>query len=440
MPKAYLGGTKRAKLYLGKAKVRRCYLGSTKIYSAGNTVTYHVGTEIYSEEVDEETSCLSPTTFTPTHDGWEFLGWRENNTASADVLNTKIMGEDPIDLYAVFAQDVVLTLYNGSSTQITYTGTRYYNTENVENASFSLWQTSISGWNADGWATSNSATAGIAVANGGPIVIDKDSSYYGRYSRTIYLYYNGNGANSGSVSAQSGTQYFNSGNYSNPSFQVKSNGFSRTYYNFANWSLNWGTRYNPGTTVTISNSSTMYAMWTAQTTSKTLTKRAVAATSNWQQVRTLVQYGEVFASSPSVSVVGDSSDGYVNEYGTMYASKTYAIVTSHRQTGGGQWNVTVTISGTAYTSAAASGLTNTTGTIPISINNWAGGSTYVNFGKTFKSPPAMNWFSPDPSKDAIANDWNISFSNVSTTGCTISWSKSTGGESKTLGWIAEGYI
>ena len=184
----------------------------------------------------------------------------------------------------------------------------------------------------------------------------------------------------------------------------------------------------------MSSNSTLYALWTAQTTSKTLTKSVTTALNNWQPVRTLVQFGEVFTSNPSVSISGD------NEQRVMYTSKTYAIVTSSHAQGGGTWNVTVTISGTAYSSAAASGIGNSTGTIPVSINNWSGGSTYVNFGKTFKSPPAMNWYSPSPSRDAIANDWNISFSNISTTGCTISWSKSTGSESKTLGWIAEGQL
>lgn len=442
MPKAYLGGAKKAKLYIGNKKVKRCHLGSTKIYSAGNVVTYHVGTQTYLEEVDEELTCLSPTTFTPIHDGWEFLGWRENSDASKDVLSTKVMGENPIDLYAVFKQNIVLTTYNGSASATTSTKERYYNTENIKDPVFDMTQSAISGWNGIGWCESSSATEAVSVENGVALAISKNTTYYGKYSRTLTLSYNGNGANGGSTAAQTGTQYFNSGNYANPSFTLRNNGFSRSYYNFSQWALNsaGGTRYNAGASITLSGNATLYAIWNAATTAKTLKKRAVAATNNWQQVRTLVQYGEVFTSNPSVSVVGDASDGYVNEYGTMYASKTYAIVTSHHQTGGGQWNVTVTISGTAYSSASASGIGNITGTIPISINNWNGGSTYVSFGKTFKSPPTMNWYSPNPSSSAIANDWNISFKNITTTGCTISWSKSTGGERKTLGWIAEGNI
>ena len=281
MPKAYLGGTNRAKLYLGKTKGRRCYLGSTKIYSAGNTVTYHVGTEIYSEEVDEETSCLSPTTFTPTHDGWEFLGWRENSDASGDVLSSKLMADDPIDLYAVFKQKVTLTTYNGSTSPTTSSKERYYNTENITNPSFTIWQNSISGWSANGWATSNTANANIELDNGSTVSLSSNATYYGRYSQTIYLYYNGNGAGWGSTSTQSGTRYYNSGNYSNPSFQVSSNGFGKSNYSFANWSLNWGTRYNPGSWITLDTSATMYAMWVQSSfSSPSLSKYNVRFTTN----------------------------------------------------------------------------------------------------------------------------------------------------------------
>lgn len=264
MPKPYIG-IKQAKLFISDKKVKYVYKGGTKIYSAGNIVTYKVDESTsYTEEVDNEATCLSPTTFKPSKTGWTFLGWREDSESSSDVLSTKIMGDNPITLYAVFKQGVTLTLYNNSSSASTQSGTRYYNNSNENNPSFKLTQNTASGWSALGWCTSNGATASVTVENGGTVTLAEDATYYGKYSQTITLSYNGNGATSGSTASQTGTRYYNSGNYSNPSFTIRNNGFSRTYYKFSQWALNSasGTKYNGGNTIALSNNATMYAVWT----------------------------------------------------------------------------------------------------------------------------------------------------------------------------------
>ena len=80
MKEAYMAiyiGSQKPKFYLGDQKVKAIWLGGVKVYSAGNIVTYHVDTGItYQEEVDEGASVLSPTSFTPTKQGWTFIGWR----------------------------------------------------------------------------------------------------------------------------------------------------------------------------------------------------------------------------------------------------------------------------------------------------------------------------------------------------------------------------
>ena len=94
------------------------------------------------------------------------------------------------------------------------------------------------------------------------------------YQKTVTLSYNGNGATGGSTASQSGTAYYNSGSNStiNPSFTLRSNGFSRTNYKFVNWRLNStsGTAYNAGASITLSSNSTMYASWTIVYTTSTL--------------------------------------------------------------------------------------------------------------------------------------------------------------------------
>lgn len=262
-------GTEMESMYHDGTEVQTWIHNGVEVYTAGKMVTYVVDTNTtYEEKVKKGHSCLSPTTFTPTKSGWAFLGWRTDKTASSDVLTSKVMERSPITLYAVFKATITCYTYNGSSSRTSTSGTRYYNNGNYNNPTFKLTQNGISGWSANGWCTSNGATAGIAVANGGSVTLSGDATYYGRYSQTIYLYYNGNGNTGGSTGTQSGTRYFNSGNYSNPTFTIAWNGYSRTNATFINWALNGtgGTRYSAGSSITLSASATLYAKWTVTST------------------------------------------------------------------------------------------------------------------------------------------------------------------------------
>lgn len=258
-----LGG-KKLKVYIGNSKIKKIYIGSTKLYSSGNIVTYNVDSSLsYTEEVDDEKTCLSPTTFTPSKSGYTFVGWREDNTANSSVLSEKVMGDNPITLYAVFKKDIVITLYNNSSSPTYQTKQQYYNNGNIVNPSFTLTQNSASGWTALGWCTSNGATASVALNNGATITPSSNATYYGKYSQTITVSYNGNGATGGSTASHSGTRYYNSGNYSNPTFTLKSNGFSKKNYAFQKWAQGsaGGTQYSAGANVTLSGNTTFYAVW-----------------------------------------------------------------------------------------------------------------------------------------------------------------------------------
>lgn len=259
-------GNKKVKVYIGDKKVKKGYIGNVLCYSSGNPVTYHVDTStIYTEEVEDGATCLSPTTFTPAKSGYTFKGWREDSTANSSVLSSKVMGDSPITLYAVFQKNVTVTKYNGSTSATTETKQQYYNNGNVANPSFTLSQTAVSGWTVRGWSTSTTANASATVSNGGSVTLSANATYYGLYQATITLSYNGNGATSGSTAAQTGTRYWNSaGNYSNPSFTLRANGFARTNYTFQKWAQGSasGTQYNAGAAITLNANTTFYAVWT----------------------------------------------------------------------------------------------------------------------------------------------------------------------------------
>lgn len=118
-------------------KVKKWYHDGVRVFTAGNVVTYYVNPSTnYQEEVDSEASCLSPTTFTPELSGYTFVGWREDAVASSEVLSEKIMGDEPISLYAVFKKTFTLSFANnyasGGATN-PVSGNRYYNNGNIVN-------------------------------------------------------------------------------------------------------------------------------------------------------------------------------------------------------------------------------------------------------------------------------------------------------------------
>lgn len=252
--------------------VKKIYLNNNLVFSAGAVVTYKVDSNTtYTEEIESDTSALSPKTFTPSKSGYSFLGWRKDSTASSSVLSSCVVTDpDPFTLYAVFRKQITVTYYNSLSTSASSTSQyEYYNNGNHAYPTFALTMGGVSGWSARGWSTSNSGSADITYNNGASFSRDSNITLYGLYQKSITLSYNGNGSTSGSVSSQSGTAYAAPGGYIWPSFSIKSNGFSRSNYTFMRWGLNGsgGTQYTAGATISLSSNATMYACWAVSQTS-----------------------------------------------------------------------------------------------------------------------------------------------------------------------------
>lgn len=344
MAKIFIG-SEGYKISLGTQKIKLAYLGDQRVYSAGNIVTYYVDTATtYREEIDNGSSCLSPTSFVPQKAGWTFIGWREDTAASSSVLTSKVMGDAPITLYAVFRQAVTLTYYNGSVSPSTRTDYRLYNNGNVVNPTTALKQTNISGWVTRGWSTSTAANAEITYNNGATIIMSKNMILYGLYYRTVVLslvteigtsknsgtifynnstnvlyptfnpivpnkpgwtirgwstgiegdakvthvsgasitltasltlyalyhqtvavYYYGYG-NGSYTDLESFTRYKNSsGKLINPTCVIKSNNATKIGYTFVAWTDNKKEQYTTGTTITLTESLSLYAIWKRNT-------------------------------------------------------------------------------------------------------------------------------------------------------------------------------
>lgn len=269
------GSLAKYKLLHNGQPLKYAYHNSTvKLWSAANTVTYLVDTNIsYTEEVEEGAGCLSPKSFIPAKTGWTFAGWRADNTASGEIYTTLNMGDSPLTLYAVFKIPVTVTCYNGSTTADNTTKYRYYNNGKTSNPSFTLSQQALSGWTPRGWSASTAGNGSITYNNDTSFTRSSDIILYGMYLRALTLSYKGNGATDGSVAAQSGIRYYNSiGTSVNPSFTLRANTFTRTGYTFVKWALQSadGTQYAPGATLSGTNDAIMYAVWKPSNITKTL--------------------------------------------------------------------------------------------------------------------------------------------------------------------------
>lgn len=303
MPQCYLDA--RIKQIYLDGDIKKAYVGSELFFSRSQMVTYYVDiNETYSEEVDYGESCLSPKTFTPQKSGCVFVGWREDLQVPVydeDVLETKIMGENPIFLYAVFKKSVTATFkrYYSSNAETKITKYLYYNNNNTQAPSFTAPSdittgggTNYNGWTWLGWSSidNTSKDAKLAFKNGEPIKglsgNDKlyyDATFYGLYSKSVKISYSGNGSTSGSTASSSKLAYCNAYNVNNilgAEFTLASCDFIKRGYTFTKWAkgnVN-GTQSNAGSKVTLTTDTTFFALWKENSYTYILNKDA-----NWSK-------------------------------------------------------------------------------------------------------------------------------------------------------------
>ena len=238
-------------------------------YNNSITASSASGYRYYNNE-----NIVNPTfTLTQTAlSGWTARGWSTSTAGNGGISynnGAAFTRDSNVTLYGMYQQAITLTYYNGSTSAASTSGTRYYNpgSGGVVNPTFTLTPATLSGWTFRGWATSSAAAAGIAHSSISGTALDVSTTVYATYYQTITLSYNGNGNTGGSTAAQTGTRYYNTGNYSNPSFTLAANGFTKTDYSFQSWALGSasGTQYAAYASVTLSESTTMYAVWVINT-------------------------------------------------------------------------------------------------------------------------------------------------------------------------------
>ena len=197
--------------------------------------------------------------------GWSAQGWATEPEGSSEIVysnGAEIESTSDITLYGRYMQAVTVTYYDDSLTSKKETKERHYNSAGTyNNPKFVIYQTDKTGWDAIGWATGTGGEAAIVYGNGVEFERTSSVTLYGRYQQTITLSYSGNGATSGSVTAQTGIRSYNSaGVFVNPTFILAENGFARTNdtetYTFTGWDLG-----AVGTSIMLNASKTAKAQW-----------------------------------------------------------------------------------------------------------------------------------------------------------------------------------
>lgn len=174
------------------------------VYLGGNNVTYVVDINAPIEEEREHTmfrwngeDVLKNLDFTPTKEGYTFIGWTAGTTPCAPdgkgtYTKVTMLGE-PIVLYANFKKEITLTSFvykeNNESYSFNTNGYLVYNNSEMERPTFTIRQTEMPDYEFKGWAVSTGADAEIAYNEITNIPFAYDTTVYAIYHYRNNVHY-----------------------------------------------------------------------------------------------------------------------------------------------------------------------------------------------------------------------------------------------------------
>lgn len=164
-------------------------------YNGSSTASTTSGTRYYnpgSGNISNPAFTLTPASLS----GWTFRGWATSSAATAGIAYSSISNTAfgaSTTVYAAYSQTITLS-YNGngatSGSIATQTGTRYWNTGNVLNPSFTLPANAFTrpGYTFSYWALNG----GTAYSPGAVVTLETSASMYAAWvAQSYYAYQNG---------------------------------------------------------------------------------------------------------------------------------------------------------------------------------------------------------------------------------------------------------
>lgn len=305
-------------LFVGDLEIKQGYVGNKLVYNSGSIVRYYIDENDFREyELERDAECI-PAPFTPTMSGWTFVGWRENNTPSSEVLTSKKVGRrEDIKLYAVFERDITLTLYNASTTPEVRSATQYYNNSVITTPAFTLTENNLTGWSPIGW-TKNTSTYEKTIDNNSEVKLWASSTYYSLYDQDITITtYNGENTSNSETKKRITTFNSDAQKYQNPSFDLNQTSISGLT------SLGWVNSSSTGTVVcqptgTITDVTSNQTYYTTYNKQYTVTLYNGSTTASYLYPKSRLIYGtSTTEEMPNVTLTLAtlSSGDYKNKYG-----------------------------------------------------------------------------------------------------------------------------
>lgn len=148
------------------------------------TVTYNINTDNIKTQLYEKGETALEPSFIPEIEGWEFVGWREDNLAQSEVITSKIVENTDITLYAVFKKTITLS-YNGNKNNggstASQSGIRYYNNGNSTSVKFSLRANGFTKTNAKFNKWAKGSVGGTQYVAGASVTLTESTTFYARW-------------------------------------------------------------------------------------------------------------------------------------------------------------------------------------------------------------------------------------------------------------------
>ena len=254
---------------------RACVCGATEDRDAIYTITYDYTTNggTSASVSSKEAVYNSNIDITPTavKDGYEFIGW--SLQSSTDIIGDDVKVTGNMTLYAIFRKTVGVKFYaTDGSLQTTVNATVYNNDKSFDISELypsGLTPAEYEGYSALGWTDSTEAgkavkTIDLIGADQAPVIPDVFKDYYAMYTRALTLSYNTDGSSYDAPNSSSTTQFYNaSGKTSSAEFVLPEIVDVTEDDGFLYWAdgSKSGKKYSAGDYITISENTTMYAVW-----------------------------------------------------------------------------------------------------------------------------------------------------------------------------------
>lgn len=158
----------------------------TEQYSTSQTITYIVDNDtIYTENRLKDTDITIPETFVPSKPGYTFAGWRSDNSADGDVIDSLIVGTNDITIYAVFKKAITVS-YNGNNSTggstASHTEYIYYNNGNTVNPTIRLASNGFTRTNGTFYRWAVGSRTGTQYTENGSVTLLEDTTFYAVWS------------------------------------------------------------------------------------------------------------------------------------------------------------------------------------------------------------------------------------------------------------------